>query len=173
VLLEDLRTHLTTWRQNGERLLVFIDANEDSTNGPFHALFTGPDLHMREAISHRHPDPRWPHTATYAKGDSLGKWPIDGAYVTPDIPVDAATWLQFIPSLGDHRFCVLDVNAQVLVGEDVLKIVCPQARRLACTIPSAVSAYTKQLTQHLQRHKVLNKLHHLYMTRDGSFTPAQ
>jgi hypothetical protein len=173
ILMADICALLHTWRQDGERLVAFIDANENMTDGPFHEMFTSPELQMREAVSHRHPDPRWKHTASYRKGDTLGKWPIDGVYATPDLPFDATTWLEFLPHLGDHRFNVLDVNAQVLVGDAVLRIVRPIARRLSCTLPKAVSAYTKRLTDHMRRHKVLTKLHHLYSTRDGNFTPDQ
>jgi len=128
ILLEDIRSCLQAWRQAGERLVVFIDANENATKGPFHQMFTSLDLQMREVVSHRHPDPRWQHTATYHKGDSLGKWPIDGVYATTDLPFDAASWLQFLPHLGDHRFAVLDIKAEMLVGDSLLKIVRPAAR---------------------------------------------
>jgi hypothetical protein len=173
ILLEDLRLLLQTWRQAGERLVVFIDANENMTKGPFHDMFTCPDLQMREAVSHRHPDPRWQHTASYQKGDTLGKWPIDGVYVTPNLPIDASTWLQFQPHLGDHRFAILDINSKSLVGDDLLKVIRPQARRLSCNIPKAVSEYTKCLSEYMLRHKVLSKLHQLYSSRDGSFTPGE
>jgi hypothetical protein len=52
ILLEDIWMLLQTWRHSGERLVVFINANENMTNGPFHEMFTGPDLHMREAVTH-------------------------------------------------------------------------------------------------------------------------
>jgi hypothetical protein len=114
ILLDDLRERLQTWRQDGERIVAFIDANENMTSGPFHAMFTAPELQMCEAVSHRHPDPQWQHTASYRKGDTLGKWPIDGVYVTPNLPIDASTWLEFMLHLGDHRFAILDINAQAL-----------------------------------------------------------
>jgi hypothetical protein len=91
----------------------------------------------------------------------------------PNLPIDAATWLEFMPHLGDHRFSVLDINAQALVGDNLVKIVCPQARRLSCTIPTAVSKYTTQLSNHMHKHKVLQKLHQLYSSRDGNFTEEQ
>jgi len=141
LLMEDIRACLLLWRQAGERLVVFIDANENMTNGPFHHMFVHPELGMREAVVHRHPDPRWPNTATYHKGDALGKCPIDGVYATPDLPFDAASWLQFMPHLGDHRFAVLDINSEALVGDSLLKIVRPAARRLSCNIPAAVAKW--------------------------------
>ena len=153
--------------------MVFIDANENTTNGPFHNMFVSPDIGMREAVVHRHPDPRWQHTATYHKGDSLGKFPIDGVYATPDLPFDAASWLQFMPHLGDHRFAVLDIDSEALVGDSLLKIVRPAARRLSCSVPSAVSEYNKRLKTHMDRHQILPQLHHLYSTQNGKFNPLQ
>jgi hypothetical protein len=173
ILLDDIQSQLQAWRQAGERLVVFIDANENTTNGPFHQMFGSPALQMREVVSHRHPDPRWRHTATYHKGDSLGKWPIDGVYATPDLPFDAASWLQFMPHLGDHRFAVLDINLEALVGDSLLKIVRPVTRRLSCTLPEAVTAYNTRLNSYLHNHDFLPKLHHLYSTRQGTFTPSQ
>jgi hypothetical protein len=67
--------------------------------------------------------------ATYHKGDLLGNWPIDGVFVMPaDLPVDAATWLQFMQHLGNHCFVVLDINAAAVVGDSLIEIVWPAAR---------------------------------------------
>lgn len=57
MLLADIRTELQAWRAAGERLIIFADANENATNGPFHDMFTGPELQLREAVTHRHPNP--------------------------------------------------------------------------------------------------------------------
>jgi hypothetical protein len=128
---------------------------------------------MREAVMHRHPDPLWQHTATYHKGDSLGKFTINGVYATPDLPFDAASWLQFMPHLGDHHFAVLDINSETLVGDSLLKIVRPAARRLSCSVPSTVAEYNKCLKTHMDRHQILPQLRQLYSTRNGKFNPPQ
>jgi hypothetical protein len=135
------------------------------TKGPFHDMFTGPDLQMREAISNQHPDPCWQHTASYQKGDTLRKWPIDGVYVTPNLPIYASTRLHFMPHLGDHRFAVLDVNSKALVGDNLLEVIRPQARRQSGNIPQVFSKYTHRLLAYMLQHKVLSKLHYLYSTR--------
>jgi hypothetical protein len=173
ILLADIQQLLSQWRQDGDRVIAFIDVNENMLRGPFHAMFMAPELQMREVVSSRHPDPRWLNTASYSRGQFLGKWPIDGVYAMPDLPFDAATWLAFMPHLGDHRFAVVDIKAQALVGDEMIKIARPQAQRLVCTLPTVVSRYTKRLTSHLRRHKVLAKLHHLYSTRDGDFSDEQ
>lgn len=172
-LLADIQQLLSQWRQDGDRVIAFIDANENMLGGPFHAMFTAPELQMRKVVSSRHPDPRWLNTASYSRGQFLGKWPIDGVYATPDLPFDAATWFAFMPHLGDHRFAVVDIKAQALVGDEMIKIARPQAQQLVCTLPTVVSRYTKHLTSHLRRHKMLAKLHHLYSTRDGDFSDEQ
>jgi hypothetical protein len=173
ILLDNICTCLHQWRQAGEQLVVFIDANENTTNGPFHNMFVSPDLGMREAVVHRHPDPRWQHTATYHKGDSLGKFAIDGMYATPDRPFNVTSWLQFMPHLGNHHFKVLDINSEALMGDSLLKIVCPAARHLSCSIPSAVAEYNKCLKTHMDCHQIRPHLHHLYSTWNGNFTPLQ
>jgi hypothetical protein len=78
-----------------------------------------------------------------------------------------------MPHLGDHRFAVLDINAATLVGASLIKIVCPAARRFSCSIPSAMASSNKCLDAHMQQHKMLPKLHQLYVARNGAFTPAQ
>jgi hypothetical protein len=161
------------WRHSGERLVIFIDANENMTNGSFHEMFMGPNLHMRKAVTHRHPDPWWQHTASYQKGDILGKWPIDGVYVTPSLPIEASTWLSFMPHLGDHRFAVINIDSKALVGDDLLKIVRLQAQQLSCAIPVAVLEYNNRLAEYMTRHSVLSRLHHQYSARDGNFMPDE
>jgi hypothetical protein len=37
----------------------------------------------------------------------------------------------------------------------------------------AVSEYNNRLSEYMTRHLVLSKLHHLYSTRDGNFTPDE
>jgi hypothetical protein len=127
VLLRELRSQLCTWRSAGDRLVVFLDANEDMTKGPFLDMLTGEGLNLQEAIASRHPDPRWANTATFKSGDRIGRHPIDGCFVTPDLPTEAATWMAFQRCPGDHRFAVIDFKTEALVGDHILKVVRPAA----------------------------------------------
>jgi hypothetical protein len=132
VLLQDLRQQLLLWRQAGECLIVFLDANEDMTSGPYQEMLTGQGLHMREAVTHLHPDPQWRTTATFKSGNQISCHPIDGCFVTTDLPTEAATWLAFERCPGDHQFSILDIKTDVLVGDNILKVVRPIARQLMC-----------------------------------------
>jgi hypothetical protein len=119
VLLQDLRALLIEWRQAGDRIIVFLDANEDMTAGPFQQMLTGNGLHMQEAVLMRYPDPRWRTTATFQCGDRMGRFPIDGCFVTPDLDPDVATWLSASHCPGDHQFLMMDIKMEALVGENL------------------------------------------------------
>jgi hypothetical protein len=53
ILLQDIKAHLQEWRQAGDWIVVFIDANENMSNGPFHHMFGSPELQMRKAVVQR------------------------------------------------------------------------------------------------------------------------
>jgi hypothetical protein len=92
---------------------VFLDANEDLTSGAYFQMLTGDGLHMHEAVYKRHPDPHWQTTATFKSGNRIGRHPIDGCFVTPDPPTEAATWLAFRRCPGNHQFALLDFKTEV------------------------------------------------------------
>jgi len=103
--------------------MVFLDANENTTNGPFKCMFGSPGLYMLDGHHDIHPDPRWKHTATYMKGASLSRSPIAGIFISPDWPKGTSTWLAFSKSVADHRCNIMDVNIVALIGEDLKRIV--------------------------------------------------
>ena len=51
-ILEDLFKDLSKWKEEGDSLLVFIDANEDIRWGSVHDMFAG--LDMKDLILHKH-----------------------------------------------------------------------------------------------------------------------
>ena len=69
----DLETQLKSWIDKGDRLVVFIDANEDLAHGKMKSMFNR--LHMHEAI----------HQRTGNKGPATwyrGKEQIDGVFMS-------------------------------------------------------------------------------------------
>jgi hypothetical protein len=81
--------------------------------------------------------------------------------------------LAFARCPGDHRFAILDIKTDALVGDNILKVVRPVARRLSCSIPDAVRKYNQLLGEFATTHDLLPSLHRLYSARQGDFTPAQ
>ena len=102
----------------------------------------------------------------------LGGIPLTDA-LSQDLPVEAATWLAFYLCPGDHRFAIIDFKTDVLVGDNVLKVVHPAARRLSCAVPKAVTTYIQRLTTFVSTHNLLPRLHQLCMERNGDFTQEQ
>jgi hypothetical protein len=143
------------------------------TSGPFFQMLTGNGLHMKEAVFSRYPDPHWRETATFSFGDRSGRFLIDGCFITPDLTPDAATWLAVSCCPGDHRFLIMDIRMEVLVGEKLFRVACPTARRLSCTIPEAQEQYSRLLSTFFHSHKLLASLHWLYQMRQGDFTAEQ
>ena len=71
-MLRDLRAELEQWRHEGERLLLAIDANEDTMKGRLLEMVSGLDLNMREVVQAKHSS--LPITATLEIGVGPNQW---------------------------------------------------------------------------------------------------
>ena len=111
-----------------------MDANEDVTaeNKPMAQLLTEPQ--MKDLIAECHPRPRG--TPTFHRGDRHGSKQMDAVVATPETHATAGRWLSTHQSPGDHLVAMADVKWRVLLGEDMLKTVCPVARRLTGRLPA-------------------------------------
>lgn len=85
-----------------------------------------------------------------------------------DIPTDVATWLAFWRCPGNHRFALLDFRMEVLVGDNILKVVHP-----AGVVPQVIVKYITLLTDFTISHHSLQSLHQLHLKRQDDFMPAQ
>ena len=119
----DLGQALQKWRQEGESLVLLIDANDNMTDGYMQCMLSKEGLNMREVAISRHP--RLPKTPTYLRGDRLGKVPMDGCWVMDDLPELRAGWLEADKGAGDHQFLVVEFDSKVLLGDHILWIVRP------------------------------------------------
>jgi hypothetical protein len=61
---------------------------------------TGPGLLMREGVRSLHPN--LPATPTFLRGKPVGRYPINAAYLTPDLPLEAGSWISAKCSPGNH-----------------------------------------------------------------------
>ena len=97
---EDLVTKLTAWREEGDRLIVCMDANENIYKKSIGKALTDPTgLAMREVVGDF---TGVPIGATYFRGSS----PIDAVWATPDIEVVGACVMPCGFGIGDHRLFV-------------------------------------------------------------------
>jgi hypothetical protein len=68
---------------------------------------------------------------------------------------------------------MIEINTEVLLGDELLRITHPPARRLSCQIPRAKKNYQRRIISHFQQHKVLERLHRVYATLTTSLSTDQ
>jgi hypothetical protein len=120
---------------------------------------------MREGVYSLHPS--LPLTPSFQRGDRVSRYPIDAVYLTPDLPLEAGTWISKIRSPGDHRSCIIEIHWKGLVREDMFKIARPEARRLSSTAYRSTVEYVRKLSVYASQHKLMLKSHNLYKDTDG------
>ena len=127
------------WRENGERLILLVDGNEDLTK---HHLGTAlrTKLNMVDLVEER---TGVSCPATFCRGSEQ----IDGAFATRDIECTSARFLPLRDGHGDHRAIIVDITYRSLIGKEKLMVERPQSRRLQFAIPSSVKAYNRILTK--------------------------
>lgn len=92
----------------GEKLILCIDDNEDMRKGDlFNNSLSKPELGMQEAISSHHPN--LPVMASFCTGSRQGQLQIDRVWVTPDLPIEAGSWLAFHKAPRDHHYGILKI----------------------------------------------------------------
>lgn len=151
LFLDDLVKQLSTWRLAGDRLLLFIDANEPITNGPISRALQQRRLEMRE-VTHHFWDGVEPNTHIN------GSRSIDGIFATADIEITGFSSLSFHESVGDHRSMIVEISTRSAIGTFQGKIVRPTSRRLTTKQPGAIQAYNNQLQRQFTSHRIPERL---------------
>jgi len=98
--------------------------NGDIRHSALHSFAMAHNLH--EAILSRFPSLTPP--ATFQRGSRLGTVPIDGAWVSANVKVEAAQWCPIQLSPGDHRAIIIDINLTDCIGDPQYTIVWPPGR---------------------------------------------
>ena len=149
---DDLIKQLVTWRRQGDRLIVCMDANEDIYKKSIGKTLVGnKELSMGEAVG----DFTGKKVgATFFRG----KTPIDGVWTTADVVITGACVMPAGFGIGDHRLFVLDFLTSSLVGHDPPKIVRAAARRLNTQIPSAEKNYLERFEDLIIEHKIVERV---------------
>jgi hypothetical protein len=136
-------------RQQGDRLLIFMDMNKHILNGPLAKRMLGMGL---EEATHQHWGDTKPHTYVG------GKEPIDAVFHTPDLEVTSTLKLSFHESVGDHRTVLVDISTWSAIGKQEFQVVHSHARRLNSKNNRARLKYLCHLEAQMATHKMT---HHL------------
>ena len=163
----DLIDLLQKWREQGDKLIVCMDANEDIYRKSIGKALTSVEgLAMKEVVGSFTGKQIG---ATYFRGSK----PIDAVWVTTDIQVAGACIMPAGFGIGDHRLFVIDFVASSLVGDTPRKIVRAPARRLNCKIPGVVERYNKRLELKIRKHRLLERMGAVYLSEDDPATKKQ
>ena len=148
LFVHDLCTQLCTWRAAGDRILLFIDANEDIINSRLGKSLTECKADLTE-ISHTFwPAGSRPHTHI------SGSVPIDGVFCTSDLDCPNLLSLSFHEGVGDHRTVIIEVTTLSALGQLQSNIVRPTSRRLTTKQTSSVVAYNAFLATQCSTHNI-------------------
>ena len=149
---QDLQALLSTWRENGDRLVVCLDANEDIYRKSIGKMLTDKDgLAMKETVGEFTGSPIG---ATYFRGSK----PIDGVWTTSDINITSACVMPVGYGIGDHRMFVIDMLSSSLVGQNPVRVLRPCARRLTTKLPGVIDAYNESLEDLVLRHRIIERM---------------
>jgi hypothetical protein len=149
---QHLIQQLKKWRSEGDMIILFIDHNEHTHDGPLgRALADTEGLRPQEAVL-RHTGKRT--GATFFRGSK----PIDGLWVSSDIDITNVCVMPFGYGVGDHQMFVLDITMESLVGKNPTKVVCPASRGLNSKMPQCGEAYLKSLESNIVQHRLLEQL---------------
>ena len=150
--LSDLTKILSHWKEQGKRLVVCLDANEDVYKDVIGRTLTDEEgLDMQESVLTASGERL---TATHFRGSR----PIDAVWTTRDIEVTNACAMPIGYGIGDHRMIVVDISKSSMLGEHTQSITRAGARRLTSTVPSCVRNYNRVLEELIERHRLQDKL---------------
>jgi hypothetical protein len=130
---QDLVKVLKKWREEGDRLIVCMDANED-----IYKKMIGRTLTDREGL-------KMVEAVQEFTGKKIGPtffWgskPIDGIWTTTDVIVTHACVMPAGFGVGDHCLFVIDMQATSLIGEEPLKVHWFTSRQLNTKVSSGAT----------------------------------
>jgi hypothetical protein len=140
-LYKDLFMECTEWMDEGNQLIIGIDANEDVRTGEMAEFFQTPGL--RDAILDKHSQSSPP--ATHNRNNQ--RRPIDELFVTPGLQAVAAGYSAFgVGCPSDHRVLWADFTYTDAFGLSSTPLVSPGARCLNTKNPRLVEKYVQQAT---------------------------
>jgi len=149
---EDLVDQLTRWREQGDRLIVCMDANEDIYKKSIGKSLTDSEgLGMKEVVG----DFTGKRLgATFFRGST----PIDAVWATSDVQVISACVMPVGYGVGDHRAFIIDFLTSSLIGTNPTTVVRPAARRLNTRLARGVDKYIDKVEDGLVHHKIFERI---------------
>ena len=151
LMREDFAKQCGAWRKDNKRLIIIMDANELTMDGPLRKMLEREGVAL-EDLSHKYYGRTPPNTFID------GKVPIDAGHKTPDVEIKAFCMLSFMESTGEHRSWLIEITTRSMLGRERLKNVRPPGRRLVSTQPRSVETYNKTVEQQFRLHRIPERM---------------
>ena len=151
---EDLVRQLQKWRDEGDRLIVCMDANEHIYRKRIGKTLTDPEgLGMREVVGDFTGERIG---STFFRGTK----PIDCVWATSDVEVVGACIMPVGYGIGDHRMFIVDflTSSLIVIGASPPQIVRAAARRLNTDIQGTEESYNDKLDDQVIRQRVIERV---------------
>ena len=148
---EDLIEQLLKWREEGDKLIVCLDANENIYTKSIGKELTNLDgLAMKEVVGSFTGKQVGP---TFFRGSN----PIDGIWATSDITISNACIMPVGYGIGDHRMFIIDFITSDITGTNPPKVARPTARRLINKLPGVTTKYNEALNKQIELHRLIER----------------
>jgi hypothetical protein len=148
--LKDLSKCIASWKEEGDKLIVMGEFNEDIRANCIKNMFQG--LGMREIILERRGN-----TAPNTYWD--GTVPIDGIFITLDIHAIQGGYTPTRWGINsDHRLLWIDIDESSIFGNESTTFWRPHARRLKMDDPRIVKRYNHIRETLIKKDNLLWKL---------------
>jgi hypothetical protein len=97
---------VSSWLEHGDRIIIFIDANEHILNGTLPN-----DLHSLGLLEATHKHWAKDEPRTYVHGNGA---PIGGVFHMPDLEITLVLQLFFREGAGNHRMVIVDISSSAI-----------------------------------------------------------
>lgn len=156
LMRRDLIDQLKAWLREGDRILFYMDANENVLTGPLCkelvALGFTPWAHKLHGFIPN----------THVNGSEC----IDEVWGSFGVEVTGVQVLSFHESVGDHRSFIVDFTTRSTIGLFHHHIVLPDCRRLVNSNKKCVERYLSIVEEQWKYHRIDERLEQLHALKD-------
>lgn len=148
LMRNDLIAQLRIWLQSGERIFLFMDANENVIDGQLcsqlSTLGFSPWAHKLHGTVPN----------THVEGSEC----IEEFWGSHGLEVTGVKLLSFHEGIGDHRPFIVDFTSRSAIGLFLHRIIRPDCRRLIMAHAASVATYRRIVEDQFKRHRILERL---------------
>ena len=160
IFISDILVEIRKWKEEGDQIVIGMDANEDVRTGKLSEAFREEGLIELCTDCHGMNGP-----TTYDRGQR----PIDGIFVTSTL---MASHCGYLPFEFDHRALWIDIPMSAALGHEVAEIKRPAARWLKNNDPRVRNRYLKLYEASLKELQLFERLDQLTQRISNPPSPA-